>query len=60
MWEGMRLYMGKWAFFDEHMDRFFDSSKAGQPMWGWDREGIADALAMTAEAKRDAHGCACA
>ena len=28
MWEGMRLYKGKWAFFDEHMDRFFDSCKA--------------------------------
>ena len=21
MWEGMRLYRGTWAFFDEHMDR---------------------------------------
>lgn len=20
MWEGMRLYNGKWAFFEEHMD----------------------------------------
>ena len=28
MWEGMRLYNGKWAFFDEHMDRMFNSLKA--------------------------------
>ena len=28
MWEGLRLYNGTWAFFDEHMDRFFNSCKA--------------------------------
>ncbi len=28
MWEGLRLYNGKWAFFDEHMDRLFNSLKA--------------------------------
>ena len=28
MWEGMRLYDGVWAFFDEHMDRLFNSLKA--------------------------------
>ena len=28
MWEGMRLYNGKWAFFDEHMDRLFNSLKS--------------------------------
>lgn len=28
MWEGMRLYDGEWAFFDEHMDRLFNSLKA--------------------------------
>ena len=50
MWEGMRLYNGKWAFFDEHMDRFFDSCKAVSLEVGMDRAGIADALAMTAEA----------
>ncbi|NQZ71718.1 MAG: aminotransferase class IV [Dinoroseobacter sp.] len=50
MWEGMRLYDGKWAFFDEHMDRFFDSCKAVSLEVGMDRAGIADALAMTAEA----------
>ena len=28
MWEGMRLYNGKWAFFDAHMDRLYGSCKA--------------------------------
>ena len=50
MWEGMRLYDGTWAFFDEHMDRLFDSCKAVSLDIGMDRQGIRDALAMTAEA----------
>jgi len=28
VWEGLRLYSGKWAFFDEHMDRLFEAIKA--------------------------------
>ncbi|MEP3247440.1 MAG: aminotransferase class IV [Sneathiella sp.] len=50
MWEGMRLYNGKWAFFDEHMDRLFDSCKAVSLDIGMDRAGVADALQKTAEA----------
>jgi branched-chain amino acid aminotransferase len=50
MWEGMRLYHGKWAFFDDHMDRFFNSCKAVSLDVGMDKAGIADALARTAEA----------
>lgn len=50
MWEGMRLYNGKWAFFDEHMDRLFDSCKAVSLDVGMDREGVAEALKLTAEA----------
>lgn len=50
MWEGMRLYNGKWAFFDEHMDRLFNSCKAVLLDVGLDREGIAEALRQTAEA----------
>ncbi|WP_112321047.1 aminotransferase class IV [Oceanibium sediminis] len=50
MWEGMRLYDGKWAFFDAHMDRLFDSCKAVSLDIGMDRQGILDALTMTAEA----------
>jgi branched-chain amino acid aminotransferase len=50
MWEGMRLYNGTWAFFDEHMDRLFNSCKAVSLDIGMDRDGIRDALTMTAEA----------
>lgn len=50
MWEGMRLYNGKWAFFEEHMDRLFNSCKAVSLDIGMDREGIAEALRLTAEA----------
>ena len=50
MWEGMRLYNGKWAFFDEHMDRFFDSCKAVSLDPGMDRAGVLDALTETAQA----------
>jgi len=50
MWEGMRLYNGKWAFFDEHMDRFFASCKSVSLDVGMDRAGILDALTRTAAA----------
>ncbi|MEM6309165.1 MAG: aminotransferase class IV [Pseudomonadota bacterium] len=50
MWEGMRLYNGTWAFFEDHMDRFFDSCKAVSLDPGMDRAGILDALTLTAEA----------
>ncbi|WP_439141627.1 aminotransferase class IV [Planktotalea sp.] len=48
MWEGMRLYNGTWAFFDEHMDRFFESCKAVSLEVGMDRAGIMEALEKTA------------
>ncbi len=50
MWEGMRLYDGHWAFFDDHMDRLFDSCKAVSLDIGMDRAGVAEALAQTAAA----------
>tara|TARA_R110002049_G_scaffold307712_2_gene509138 strand:+ start:116006 stop:116920 length:915 start_codon:yes stop_codon:yes gene_type:complete len=50
IWEGMRLYNGTWAFFDEHMDRFFNSCKAVSMDVGMDKAGIADALRRTAAA----------
>ncbi|MEW9797072.1 D-amino acid aminotransferase [Alteromonas sp. CYL-A6] len=28
IWEGLRLYDGKWAFLDEHMDRLFEAARA--------------------------------
>ncbi|MEM9968787.1 MAG: aminotransferase class IV [Pseudomonadota bacterium] len=48
MWEGMRLYNGTWAFFDDHMDRFFEACKAISVDIGMDRSGILAALNRTA------------
>lgn len=59
MWEGMRLYNGKWAFFDEHMDRFFNSCKAVSLDVGMDRAGILDALTQTAQANDMHHDVHC-
>ena len=28
VWEGIRLYNGRWAFLDEHVDRLFEAAKA--------------------------------
>ncbi len=50
MWEGLRLYDGKWAFFDEHMDRLFASCRAVSLDIGLDRAGILRALNDTAAA----------
>ena len=50
MWEGMRLYDGVWAFFEEHMDRLFESCKAVSLDIGMDRGGLSAALEKTAAA----------
>jgi len=50
MWEGMRLYNGVWAFFDEHMDRLFGSCYAVGLDIGMTRDDIAAAIAETAAA----------
>ena len=50
MWEGMRLYNGVWTFFEEHMDRLFDSCKAVSLDIGMTRDDIAKALQRTADA----------
>ena len=50
IWEGMRLYHGTWAFFDEHMERFFNSCKAIALDVGMGKAGIMDALTRTAAA----------
>ena len=59
MWEGMRLYNGKWAFFDEHMDRLFESCKAVSLDIGMDREEVLDALTRTADANGMTHDVHC-
>lgn len=28
VWEGVRLYDGRWTFLDEHMERLFEAAKA--------------------------------
>ncbi|MEM1430120.1 MAG: aminotransferase class IV [Pseudomonadota bacterium] len=58
MWEGLRLYDGVWTFFDDHMDRLFDSCKAVALDIGLSREAIRGILDATAEANgmtTDAH-----
>ncbi|MGR1580749.1 D-amino acid aminotransferase [Thalassobius sp. S69A] len=58
VWEGLRLYDGKWAFLDEHMDRLFEAAKAIDLDIGMDRNGMISALLETQKANRmvtDAH-----
>jgi len=50
MWEGLRLYNGTWSFFDEHMDRLFNSCKAVSLDIGMTREQVHEALKKTAAA----------
>ena len=50
MWEGMRLYNSKWAFFNAHMDRLFAGLKAAGIELGMDRRGVLEALNRTASA----------
>ncbi len=59
MWEGMRLYDGKWAFFDDHMDRFFGACKTISLDVGMDRDGIRAALKRTADANGMTHDVHC-
>lgn len=59
MWEGMRLYNGKWAFFDEHMDRLFESCRAVSLDIGMDRAGVMAALTETAAANGMTHDVHC-
>ncbi|KAA9006886.1 D-amino acid aminotransferase [Histidinibacterium aquaticum] len=58
IWEGLRLYDGRWAFMDDHLDRLFEAAKAIDLELPLDREGIADALEETRAAngmETDAH-----
>jgi len=47
VWEGLRLYDGKWAFLDEHLDRLFAAAKAIDLDIGMDRKGVISALLET-------------
>ena len=58
VWEGLRLYDGKWAFLDEHIDRLFEAAKAIDLNIGMDRKGVISALLETQNANAmttDAH-----
>lgn len=58
MWEGMRLYDGESAFFDEHMDRSFNSLKTVSIDLGMTPADVRDLLDKTAAANGmtgDAH-----
>ena len=58
VWEGLRLYDGKWAFLDDHIDRLFEAAKAIDLDIGLDRNGVISALLDTQKANRmttDAH-----
>ncbi len=52
VWEGLRLYHGRWAFLDDHLDRLFEGAKAIDLDIGTDRAGLVAAL----EALREANG----
>ena len=58
IWEGIRLYNGKWAFLDEHLDRLFEAAKAIDLDIGMTRADLCDALHLTQQANgmtTDAH-----
>ena len=58
MWEGLRLYNGRWAFFDEHMDRLFNSLKSVSIDIGLGPADLLEILNSTAAANgmtSDAH-----
>jgi len=47
VWEGLRLYNGKWAFLSEHMDRLFEAALALDLDIGLSREAVIAALEAT-------------
>ncbi len=58
VWEGLRLYNGKWAFADEHRDRLFEAAKAIDLDIGKTRDQVMTALLDTQKANNmttDAH-----
>lgn len=58
VWEGLRLYDGRWAFLDDHMDRLFEAAKAIDLDIGMTRAEVIDALEQTRVANEmttDAH-----
>ena len=58
VWEGVRLYNGRWAFLDEHIERLFDAAKCIDLDIALTPEGVKNALSDTQKANgmtTDAH-----
>jgi branched-chain amino acid aminotransferase len=58
VWEGLRLYHGRWAFLDEHLDRLFAAARAIDLDIGMNRDQLSAALEETRVAngmEHDAH-----
>lgn len=47
VWEGLRLYDGRWAFLTDHLDRLYEAARAIDLDIGMTREEIAEALEQT-------------
>lgn len=52
VWEGLRLYDGRWAFLNEHLDRLFEAAKSIDLDIGLDRDGVKAALEETRTANQ--------
>ncbi len=50
VWEGLRLYNGKWSFAEEHLDRLFEGAKAIDLDIGMDKKAALTALLDTQKA----------
>ena len=58
VWEGIRLYNGKWTFLDDHMDRLFEAAKAIDLDIAMTRDQVISAVLDTQKANgmvTDAH-----
>ena len=52
IWEGIRLYNGKWAFVQDHMDRLYESARVVDMNIPLTREQMIEALDQTAAANQ--------
>ncbi|MCP4411614.1 MAG: D-amino acid aminotransferase [Gammaproteobacteria bacterium] len=50
IWEGLRLYNGKWAFLDEHLNRLFEAAIAIDLDIAMDKDALINALEQTRRA----------
>lgn len=55
VWEGLRLYNGKWAFLNDHIERLFEAAKAIDLDIGMDKAGVIAALEDTRKLNKMKH-----